>query len=179
MGDAIEHVERRIEALLDTLADRDDDSREVAEELVRALLELYGQVLGRVVEAVADDPDTQRRLAADPLVAGVLALHDLHPVGLEERIQAALDAIRPRLPGNVAFGGVDANGVARLRLLGPPPNPGDGALARLAVERAVADAAPELTRVDCEGFVPVATGGGDGVAVTVGPTRSASAGVGP
>ena len=37
------------------------------------------------------------RLSADPLVAGLLALHDLHPVPLAERLDHALSTARRRL----------------------------------------------------------------------------------
>ena len=73
----------RIESLLGEL-EADARSKAVASELVRSLMEFYGSAVARVVELVNDAASsgktiTPSDLAADPAVATVLLLHDLHP----------------------------------------------------------------------------------------------------
>ena len=53
------------------------------------------------------------QLADDPLVAGLLLLHDLHPLDVDARIQRALDRVRPYLGSHA--GGVEFLGVDRRR----------------------------------------------------------------
>jgi hypothetical protein len=73
-------IERAIEKL-DALAD--PHGRAQAQELVRLLMMFYGAGLARVVDIVRSEKGGPRaivdRLAADELVASLLALHDLHP----------------------------------------------------------------------------------------------------
>ena len=77
-------------------------------------------------------------------------LHDLHPDGVETRIQAALERVRPYLgshAGGIDYLGVDDAGVAHLRLQGSCDScPSSGETVRDAVERAVLEAAPEVER---------------------------------
>ena len=58
-------------------------ARERAEELVRLVVDLYGAGLERLLEIVHEagrlDDDLLAQLAADDLVAGLLAVHGLHP----------------------------------------------------------------------------------------------------
>ena len=110
----------RIEALLDEIARTADPSVvERAEDLVAAVVSLYGAGLARVV-ALADDAQV-RQYTADGLLGQLLLLHDLHPDTSEQRIQAALDKVRPYLgshAGGIEFLGVDDDGIAHLRLEG-------------------------------------------------------------
>lgn len=152
MTDARE-VGDRIESLLAGLQSGQD--REAAEELVRLLVEMYGEGLRRIVASLPADQVT--RLAEDDLVENLLLLHDLHPLDVRARIERALDRVRPYLgshAGGVEFLGVDEEGVARLRLEGSC----DGCASstqtvRMAIEGAVRDAAPELTGIEVAGVV--------------------------
>ena len=84
---------------------------DTGEKIVRLLVEYYGAGLARICEIVgADRPDLVHQLAADPLVESQLILHGLHPLTVDERIEPALDRVRPYLgshAGGVAFLGVD------------------------------------------------------------------------
>ena len=66
---------------------------------MRRLMQFYGAGLEQIMETVgaAGGPDLQRRVAANPLVGGLLALHDLHPVELSTRLRYALETARRRL----------------------------------------------------------------------------------
>ena len=87
----------RIEQLLDALGASGPLARQRAEELVRAVVDLYGAGLERLVEIVSPDlpPSTVDKLATDQLVSGLLTVHDLHPYPLAERVQQALESTRP------------------------------------------------------------------------------------
>jgi Fe-S cluster biogenesis protein NfuA/nitrite reductase/ring-hydroxylating ferredoxin subunit len=149
-------VGSRIELLLAELRSASDATTAAkAEELVRLLMEFYGGGLARVVE-LADD-ELLARLVDDELVASLLILHDLHPRGTEERIRQALDQVRPYLgshAGGVDLLGVDQAGVVHLRLEGSCHGcPSSTVTVKLAIERAIEDAAPEVTGVEVEGVV--------------------------
>jgi Fe-S cluster biogenesis protein NfuA/nitrite reductase/ring-hydroxylating ferredoxin subunit len=149
----------RVETLLEELeALPDPAAREKTTEVVQALLDLYGEGLGRIVAAVAerDSGDLAEALAADELVSHLLLLHDLHPVPLEQRVQGALDEVRPYLEshgGNVELLAVEG-GVARLRLEGSCSGcPSSAMTLKLAIERAIHKAAPDIEAIDAHGAV--------------------------
>lgn len=144
----------RIEALLSGL--RSGRDKDTAEELVRLLVEMYGDGLTRVVALLREhDPALVDRLTEDDLVESLLLLHDLHPVDVDTRIQRALDRVRPYLgshAGGVEYLGVDDNGVAQLRLQGNCNGcPSSTVTVRSAIETAIQDAAPELAGVQVAG----------------------------
>src|SRR6185437_13085015 len=85
----------RVEELLDQIGSADPRAAAPAGELVRALSGLYGEGLRRIVDLM--DAETVRRLTTDDLVSALLVLHDLHPEPLLDRIQAALESVRPAL----------------------------------------------------------------------------------
>src|SRR5436305_2867891 len=149
----------RIEELLASLRSRGGAAADTAEELVRLLVGMYGDGLAAIMTALAGEGEPGRaiidRLTADPLVEGLLLLHDLHPLSTDERIQQALDQVRPYLgshAGGVLYLGV-TDGVARLRLEGSCHGcPSSTVTVRLAIETAVRDAAPEVTEVMVDGM---------------------------
>src|SRR5258706_15606173 len=96
----------RVEAILAELTGAGDTRvAAAAEELVRLLVDLYGEGLGHVMSIAArQDPALPAKFAADPLVASLLLVHDLHPLDVDTRIQQALDEVRPYL-GSHAGGG--------------------------------------------------------------------------
>jgi Fe-S cluster biogenesis protein NfuA/nitrite reductase/ring-hydroxylating ferredoxin subunit len=156
-GQDVREAGARVEALLEELASAPGIGPK-AQELVALLVELYGSALRRIVEicsARADAEELLGELAADPLVASLLVVHDLHPVPTVERVQAALDHIRPYLgshAGGVELLGVEPDGVVRLRLAGSCHGcPSSTLTVKLAIERAILEAAPEVTRVEVEG----------------------------
>ena len=144
MPDARELV-GRADALLERLEDDSD-----ALEAVRAIVELYGEGLRRIVDRVAAGDALER----DELVSHLLLVHDLHPVDVETRVRNALDEVRPYLGthgGDVELLGVE-QGVARLRLAGTCNGcPSSSATLQHAIEDAILRAAPDLDRIEAEG----------------------------
>jgi Fe-S cluster biogenesis protein NfuA/nitrite reductase/ring-hydroxylating ferredoxin subunit len=130
-----------------------------SEELVRALVAFYGDGLERVLDVVHEasgdrSPAIFAALCEDRYVENLLALHDLHPRSLEDRVQAALDGIRPYLEsheGNVELLRV-ADGVAYVRLGGSCDGcQSSAATLKNAVETAILERVTEITAVIAEG----------------------------
>lgn len=160
----------RIEQLLDEFRSSAlPDVTERAEELVALLVELYGAGLGRITELLAEEPggqDVLRKLVGDDLVASLLVLHDVHPDDTETRVLAALDQVRPYLgshAGGVEYLGIDDEGVVQLRLKGSCDGcPSSLVTVKMAIERAIDEAAPEVVRVEVEGVTSEKKSAGDG-----------------
>ncbi|MCW3056777.1 MAG: nitrogen-fixing NifU domain protein [Solirubrobacterales bacterium] len=155
--DAAPQLLERVETLLERLdAIHDPSARETATEAVQALLDLYGEGLARFVDAVAerDDGTLADALADDALVAHLLLVHGLHPIPVEQRVQAALDGVLPYLEshgGNVELLGVQG-AVAHLRLQGSCSGcPSSSMTLKLAIEDAIFKAAPDVEEVLAEG----------------------------
>ena len=87
-------------------------------------------------------------------MASLLVLHGLHPRDTETRVVEALDKVRPYLgshAGGVELLGVDPEGVVRLRLEGSCDGcPSSTMTVKLAIERAIEEAAPDVTAVEVE-----------------------------
>ena len=157
-GEDLEARVERLQAELEEVAD--PRARAVAEELLSAVLELHGEGLERMLELVGED--AAQALADDPMVGGLLLIHGLYPVPLEERVLEALDGVRPYMEshgGNVEFLGIE-EGVAKLRLEGSCRGcAASAATLELAIERALMEAAPDLLGMDVEGADEPATHG--------------------
>src|SRR6202140_2088711 len=70
------------------------------EELLSTVLDLHGEALSRMLDALGPrgDPAADRFLegmAADDLIRGVRLLHGLQLVDLRSRVEGALDSVRP------------------------------------------------------------------------------------
>jgi Fe-S cluster biogenesis protein NfuA/nitrite reductase/ring-hydroxylating ferredoxin subunit len=151
-----EQLIARVQELTGRLEDLEDAScRELAEELTGAVVQMYGAGLERIVELIEDE-ETRDRLAGDELVAGLLMIHDLYPVPLEERVMAALDSVRPYMEshgGNIELLGFE-DGVVKLRLEGSCKScRASSSTLELAVRQALQEAAPDLLGMDVEGVV--------------------------
>jgi Fe-S cluster biogenesis protein NfuA/nitrite reductase/ring-hydroxylating ferredoxin subunit len=158
----------RIEHLLEASAANGPVARERAEELVRLVVELYGAGLERVLELAYDagalDDGLLDALAADELVSSLLLVHGLHPYPVRERVERALDDVRPYLGshgGDVRLLEVTNEGVVRLQLLGSCDGCASSAVTlELAVDDAIRAAAPEIIRIDVEESAPEQAAGG-------------------
>jgi Fe-S cluster biogenesis protein NfuA len=162
----------RLDALLRQVEQLGDPAaRARTREIVQTVLDLHAVGLGRLLEHLAEAGDAGRRVldacAGDNLVAGMLLLHELHPLDLEARVRQALDGVRPYLRshgGNVELLGV-ADGVVRLRLQGSCHScPSSAVTMQQTIEEAIYGRAPDVTAIEVEGLAEEPPAPGDGLA---------------
>jgi Fe-S cluster biogenesis protein NfuA/nitrite reductase/ring-hydroxylating ferredoxin subunit len=171
-GEALFERVQELQARLDSASDA--TTRELAEELVSAVVQMYGAGLERMLELALGAGDGGGRIATalieDPLVATLLLIHDLHPVPLEDRVQGALDSVRPYMEshgGNVELLSLE-QGVARIHLRGSCSDCSASAVTlELAIKQALEEAAPDLAGLEVEGVAPQ-TMGGSGLPIVTG-----------
>jgi Fe-S cluster biogenesis protein NfuA/nitrite reductase/ring-hydroxylating ferredoxin subunit len=139
----------------------DSSVGEAAEDLVRLLVGMYGAGLERILALLAGAGGPGHRLLYqmldDELLTSLLVLHDLHPEDTTARVTRALESVRPYLgshAGGVELLGVveEAGGaVVRLRLQGSCDGcPSSAVTVKMAIEKAIEEACPEVLRVDVE-----------------------------
>jgi Fe-S cluster biogenesis protein NfuA len=161
--DQIEELVGRLEAAADP------NLRSDALSLVQLLLDLHRQGLARILE-IAGRPEESgpngtgagtgggliQRLASDERVAPLLLLHDLHPVDLPTRVEQALEKVRPLLRshgGDVELTHLE-EGVVKLKLEGSCHGcPSSSLTLRNAIEEALFEFAPDITRLEVSGVV--------------------------
>jgi Fe-S cluster biogenesis protein NfuA/nitrite reductase/ring-hydroxylating ferredoxin subunit len=136
----------------------DARSRRAAEELMAAVIDMYGLGLTRIVEILEEEDgaaEVKRRLVDDGVVASLLLIHDLYPVPIEERVAEALDNVRPYMEshgGNVELVSLQ-DGVARIRLEGSCDGcPASSSTLELAIKTALEETAPDLLGIEVEGI---------------------------
>ena len=161
-GPSPEELTERVQELSARLETAGDPAtRALAEELVGAVVDLYGAGLERIVAAVdglgEGGRDLRERLAADGVVGSLLLIHDLYPVGLEERVLEALETVRPYMEshgGDVELLSLE-DGVATIRMQGSCDGcPASSSTLELAIKSALDEAAPDLTALVVEGAAP-------------------------
>lgn len=148
----VQELQARLEAAADAT------TGELAEELVAAVVQMYGAGLERVLACLMEaGPEGERlalELAGDPRVATLLFIHDLHPVALEQRVLGALEQVRPYMEshgGNVELLSL-TGGVARIRLRGSCSDcQASSVTLELAIKQALEEAAPDLEGLEVEG----------------------------
>jgi Fe-S cluster biogenesis protein NfuA/nitrite reductase/ring-hydroxylating ferredoxin subunit len=149
----------RVQELTDALeALPEGPEKAIAEDLIGAIVELYGDGLVRIVDALqeagAPGQEIHERLVGDGVVASLLLIHDLYPIDLETRVREALDSVRPYMEshgGDVELLGLEG-GIARLRLAGSCDGcPASAATLELAIKDALDQAAPDLVGLEVEG----------------------------
>jgi Fe-S cluster biogenesis protein NfuA/nitrite reductase/ring-hydroxylating ferredoxin subunit len=181
---APEQLAERVQEL-QTLLDSGPDgaTREIADELVSAIVQMYGTGLERIMAALFAAGEAGERIAGsladDELVATLLLIHDLHPVGLENRVQGALDSVRPYMEshgGNVELLSLK-DGVARIHLQGSCSDCAASSVTlELAIKQALEEAAPDLEALEVVG-VAAQTGGGPGLPMVTGTAPRPSTGM--
>jgi Fe-S cluster biogenesis protein NfuA len=141
----------RIDDLLEKLQIAPGPMAQTALDAVRALTEVYGEALARVLDHA--DAALTARLTEDELLGHLLVLHDVHPEPPDRRAARAVERLRPAVRergGDVALDGVEGP-VARVRLRTAGCGSACGSASsgvEEAVREAVLAAAPELTAVE-------------------------------
>jgi Fe-S cluster biogenesis protein NfuA len=140
-------------------------SRERAEELVRTVVAVYGEGIEHlltILHAELGDRSDEifARLCEDKLVEGLLCLHGLHPISIEDRIAEAMQSVLPYIKsheGNMELSRIEGD-VVYLRLEGSCDGcPASATTLKLAVERAILDRVPEIREVRAEEAVREST----------------------
>jgi Fe-S cluster biogenesis protein NfuA len=149
----------RVESLVREVEEfPDPEARARTQEILRAVIELHGAGLERILDKLADAGEAGIQLidalAGDDLVGSIFVLHGLHPLDLETRVRQALEKVRPLLRshgGSVEL--VDLRGgVARLRMLGNCDGcPSSAMTLKTAIEEAIYDKAPDVTAIEVDG----------------------------
>ncbi len=134
----------------------DPASRALVEELLSTVLDLHGEALSRMLDALGPRGDAAadrllERMASDDLIRGVLLLHGLHPMDLRSRVEGALESVRPYMRSH--GGGVElvavAGDIVRIRLEGHCQGcPSSMVTLKLAVEKAIYEAAPDVAAIE-------------------------------
>jgi Fe-S cluster biogenesis protein NfuA len=137
----------------------DTGARDAAQELVRAVMDLNAAGLERIMQLTQRSGESGRRLAdqftQDGLISSLLLLYGIHPSDLPTRVRGALDKTRPYLKshgGNVELVDVTDEGIVRLRLHGSCHGcPSSSLTLKLAIERAIHEAAPDVSEIVVDG----------------------------
>lgn len=148
----VEELTAQVEQLPDPVA------RRTAQDLVSAVIDMYGQGLERIVEVLDEDEsagEIKQQIADDGIVASLMLIHDLYPVPVEDRVAEALDNVRPYMEshgGNVELVSLE-KGVARIRLEGSCDGcPASSSTLELAIKTALEETAPDLLGIEVEGI---------------------------
>ena len=158
-GDDINaHGERLQKLLAEVEALPYPGARELIQDCMESVLGFYGAGLKRILQVVSEDGPEGRKvfrdLIRDDVVKGLLLIHDLHPLNLEDRLLEALDKVRPYLKshgGNVELISLEHD-VARLRLQGTCESCASSSVTlELAIRHAIEQACPDLVHFEVEG----------------------------
>jgi hypothetical protein len=155
----VEQQSARIEELVRKLESAaDPDLLATAQELVRSLMDIYGAGLERITEIVSEKGATGREIleqfGRDELVGNLLAANGLHPLELDARVKRAVEGLHTSLrsSGSVELLSIEGDVVRlRVRRIGSGCGSNAGAL-QSAVEAAIYEAAPDISRLVIEGL---------------------------
>jgi Fe-S cluster biogenesis protein NfuA len=133
--------------------------RAATKNLVQSLMDLHGAALEKALDIVAEAGEPGMsiidRLGRDSLVSSVLILYGLHPEDLESRVVKAVDKVRPQLRKQgceLELLGVN-DGAIHVRVEAGSHTCGSTAkTVHATVERAMYEAAPDLTSLAIEGL---------------------------
>ena len=153
------HGERLQKLLAEVEALPYPGARELIQDCMESVLGFYGAGLKRILQVVSEDGPEGRKvfrdLIRDDVIKGLLLIHDLHPLNLENRLLEALDKVRPYLKshgGNVELISLE-NDVAKLRLQGTCQSCASSAVTlELAIRHAIEQACPDLVHFEVEGI---------------------------
>ncbi len=147
-------LEARVEACLDALDGLSTEARAAGESLLAATVELHTATLTTLVQELRQSggDSAVERVASDPVVGDVLALHGLHPTDIRSRVDRALRDVLLDAGGGGPAGGalLDlSDGVARVSIGDATRSSGCGGATRGdQVVAALLAAVPDLQQVE-------------------------------
>ncbi|HFD13240.1 MAG TPA: hypothetical protein ENJ32_12345 [Crenotrichaceae bacterium] len=145
---------RDIAHLEEIVSEWDEQKRGTVEALKRAIDDLNREALSRLIRALKASPATQdalRDAVSDQVVYAVMRYHQLIKPSLDERIENALESVRPFLKshgGDVELVQVVAPDQVTIRLVGACDGcPASALTLTEGVEKAIREYCPEITRI--------------------------------
>lgn len=155
--DAASALEQRVQAItrLEAIVAGWDAAQAATVQALKAGIEdLHKEALRRLIRALKDDAAAGPRLRealADPLVYAVLSFHGLIKAPLRERVEQALDEVRPFMAehgGNVELVALKPPDTVELRLVGACHGcPSSSQTLTEGVEKAIRARCPELLHI--------------------------------
>ncbi len=153
-GCGLDDLLKDIRSLETIVADWDEQHRNTVEALVRAHDMLNKEAVTRLIRTLKKNPAVSiplREAVTDEVVYSVLRYHQIIKPSLHERIEAALDSIRPFLAdhgGDVELVEVILPDTVEIRLLGACDGcPASALTLSEGVEKAIKEACPEITTI--------------------------------
>jgi Fe-S cluster biogenesis protein NfuA len=157
---ADENVLQRIDALLQQSESLSDPKvKRLFEDTIRALMDLHGEGLSRMLERLAEQDagcEMIDVLAEDPAISSLLLVYNLHPKPLDVRVREALDSVRPYLEshgGSVQLLGISDEGAVNLQMQGSCHGcPSSAVTLKTSIEKAIYEKAPDVVSIRVEGM---------------------------
>ncbi|MFN8553132.1 MAG: NifU family protein [Candidatus Obscuribacterales bacterium] len=150
----LEKLLKDIEALESIVASWDEHERRTVQALRKAIDDLNKEALARVIRGLKKSPEALsalKEVTTDEVVYSVLRHHGLIKPSLQERIEQALESVRPMLQGhggNVELVEVELPNKAVVRLIGACSNcPASELTLSEGVEKAIKEQCPEITEI--------------------------------
>lgn len=137
----------RLDGLLEHLEETPGPTAREALEAVRALTEVYGEALARILDRA--DAHLSGELAEDELLGHLMVLHGIHPEPVRTRVAREVERLRGELRGrggDLELVGIDG-AVVRVRLAVKGCGSSSAGILD-AVREAVLGVAPELRAVE-------------------------------
>lgn len=149
----VDRIAQEIERIVEGAGGQDAPARRMVEDLVRLMMQLYGAGLGRMLEILQQTHSDEAldRVAGDKLLGSLMLLHGLHPEPAEQRVREALHRVQRKLDAHDVVLEDITDGVARVRV----DRNGSGHLPATlgeTIEKAIAEAAPDLAGVEVAGL---------------------------
>lgn len=151
---SLEKLLQDIQSLESIVAQWDERERMTVRALKRAIDDLNKEGIARLIRALKKSPEAMSALkeaVSDEIVYSVLRHHELVKPSLQERIESALDSVRPMLQahgGNVELVSVEPPSKATVRLIGACSGcPASELTLSEGVEKAIKEQCPEIIEI--------------------------------
>ena len=159
-GTADDDLLGKIDALLQQSESLSDPAaKKLVEETIRALMDLHGEAISRIMERLSEHEhggEMIDALADDSVISSLLLVYNLHPQPLQTRVVGALDSVRPYLAshgGSVELLGISDEGVVNLQMQGSCHGcPSSAVTLKTSIEKAIYEKAPDVIAIHVEGL---------------------------
>ncbi len=153
-GNSLDSLLKDINALETIVSDWDEHQSNTLEALRRADDALHKEAISRIIKTVKQVPEAMTALkeaVSDEVVYAVLRHLEIIKPSLHERVEQALDSVRPYLAthgGNVELVEITPPEIVTIRLLGACDGcPASGLTLSEGVEKAIKEYCPEITTI--------------------------------